>query len=609
MLTRLPVLRAALSLLAFSAAAAAFAAYSPEEIAAESAKANAFFDRIFDEELARHPEHMTSFGMKQDYDKWDDSSDAAQVEEVSRLLAAYAEYLRTIDPAKLDPQTKVSHRMWVDSVDRSLSRLKWRHHFYVVNQMWGGHSSIPAFMINQHRVDTVQDARAYIARLRGVPAKIGAMIDGILIRQEKGILSPRFAYPIVIENCRRVISGAPFDESGQPSALMGDFTRKVTALKDLDDAQRAALIEEAAAALRDSVKPAYERLIATIEAQHALTTGDHGLWNLPDGEEYYNRALEFWTTTKLTADEIHEIGLRETARLQAGIDGIRAQVGFEGDRKAFYKFLRDDPQFFLPATEEGKQQYLDRVNEVIDAVRKQLPDLFITLPKAELVVKPVEAFRERGSAQAFYERPAPDGSKPGIYYVNFMDMKALPLHQLEAIAFHEAIPGHHMQIAIAGELQGLPKFRKFGYGSGAYTEGWGLYAERLGKELGGYADPYSECGRFSMELLRAARLVVDTGIHAKRWTREQAIAWMVENTPLPEGDIVTEVNRYFVLPGQATSYMVGQLKILELRERARAAVGDRFALREFHDVVLCNGAVPLAVLEQTVDEWIAAKKG
>jgi uncharacterized protein (DUF885 family) len=474
--------------------------------------------------------------------------------------------------------------------------------------MFGDHANLPAFLINTHRVDTADDARAYVERLRGIGVKFDNLIREITVRGSEGVLPPRFVFPLVLAACANIVTGAPFDDSGKDSALLEDFGAKVTKLADLSDEDRAALIADARAALLDVVAPAYERLIATLEDQATRATDDDGVWKLPQGVDYYNRTLLNWTTTRLTADRIHEIGVAEVNRILEQMDAIREQVGFKGDRKAFAEFIRTDPQFFLPQTEEGKQEYLDRVNEALDAIRVQLPRIFKTLPKAELTVKAVEPFREAGAAEAFYQRPSLDGTRPGIYYVNFHDMSALPIYQMEATAYHEGLPGHHMQLAIAQELQDVPKFRKFGFGASAYIEGWGLYSERLGKELGGYADPYSEFGRLSMELLRAGRLVVDTGIHSKKWTREQAIEWMAENLPLPHATVKTEVERYIVLPGQATSYMIGQLKIVELRERASAALGDRFDLAEFHDVVLRNGAVPLENLEEFVVEWIASQK-
>ena len=274
------------------------------------------------------------------------------------------------------------------------------------------------------------------------------------------------------------------------------------------------------------------------------------------------------------------------------------KVNFEGTLNQFFDFMRKDKQFYLPNTEEGKQRYLKLAVDYIDAMRPQLPKLFNTLPKAEIEVKAVEKFREKSSGKAFYQQPAPDGSRPGTFYANLADLSDMPTYQLEALAYHEGIPGHHMQIAISQELEGIPMFRKFGMVQAtAHVEGWGLYSELVPKEMGFYEDPYSDFGRLAMELWRAARLVVDTGIHSKKWTREKAIKYLMDNTPNPRGDSEQAINRYIVMPGQATAYKIGMLKILELREKAKSGLGDKFDIREFHDVMLVNGPVTLSVLE------------
>ena len=313
------------------------------------------------------------------------------------------------------------------------------------------------------------------------------------------------------------------------------------------------------------------------------------------------------TTTDMTADEIHNLGLAEMDRIHDEMRAIMAEVGFEGSLQDFFEFTRLDPQFFYPNTPEGKEDYLTEATAMIDTMRESLPSMFSTFPKADLIVKAVEPFREQSAGKAFYQRPAPDGSRPGTYYANLYDTASMPIYQMEALAYHEGIPGHHMQIAIAQELPDIPKFRRYG-GYTAYTEGWGLYSEYFPKEFGFYDDPYSDFGRLAMELWRAARLVVDTGIHDKQWTREQAIDYLMTNTPNPEGDCIKAIERYIVMPGQATAYKIGMLKILELREHARTELGDEFNIAEYHDIVLRQGAVPLATLEALVDAWIADKQ-
>ena len=283
---------------------------------------------------------------------------------------------------------------------------------------------------------------------------------------------------------------------------------------------------------------------------------------------------------------------------------IMSQVNFKGDLSEFFDFMRDDPRFYYPSNEEGKQQYLAQATKIINTMKGRLDELFIVMPKADLVVKQVEAFREKSAGKAFYNRPAPDGSRPGYYYANLYDMKDMPKYQMEALAFHEGIPGHHMQIAIAMELENVPKFRKYGHYT-AYSEGWGLYSEFLPKEIGFYQDPYSDFGRLAMELWRACRLVVDTGLHDKRWTREQAISYLSKNTPNPIGDVTKAIERYIVMPSQATAYKIGMLKILELRQLAKDKLGAKFSIKEFHDVILKNGPVPLNILQQQVEKYIA----
>ena len=354
---------------------------------------------------------------------------------------------------------------------------------------------------------------------------------------------------------------------------MADFSGKLDALEANADAgltaeQKQAMLDQATAALANVVKPAYEKLINHLTELETKATTDDGIWKWKDGDEFFNVALKRTTTTDLTSDQIHQIGLDEVARIHAEMRTIKDQVGFEGDLKAFMQFMRDDDRFYYPNTEEGKARYLSEATQLIDTMKGRLDELFITKPKADLNVKAVEPFREQSAGKAFYQRPSEDGTRPGLYYANLYDMKAMPTYQMEALAYHEGVPGHHMQLAIQQELKGVPKFRKFG-GYTAYTEGWGLYSEYLPKEIGMYSDPYSDFGRLAMELWRACRLVVDTGIHSKKWTREEGIAYYTDNTPNAVSDAVKMVERHIVMPSQATAYKIGMLKILELREKAK----------------------------------------
>ncbi len=592
-----------------SVCAVTFAAekFTPAQIQAESAKANAYFDRVFDEAVERSPQFLAQLGIKKDMDKWDDISEARQLEDFVINVQQLGELKRTINFEALDEQAQVSYRMWVEAAERTIEGWKWRYHNYPLNQMSGLHSEAPAFLINFHPIDNEADARAYLARLNGMGAMFDQLIAGVKIRAAKNIVPPRFVFPIVIESCREVIKGEPFDQSLTKNPLLADFETKVNALKELDPAKKSQLIADARLALTGSVKTTYEKLISLLQEQEKTATDDDGVWKVSEGADFYAFALRGSTTTRLTAEEIHQLGLREVARIHAGMEAIMKQVGFKGDLQAFFKFVRDDPQFYYPSTAAGRAAYIKRANELIDAMRNRLDEFFITKPKAALVVKPVEPFREQGSAAAFYEQPSADGSRPGAYYVNTIDMKSIPIFEMETLVHHEAIPGHHMQIAIAQELTGMPKFRMYG-GNTAYAEGWALYAEYFPKEYGFYSDPMQDFGRLYDELLRAVRLVVDSGIHAKKWTRQQTIDYFKANTPINERDIITETNRYIVWPSQATAYKVGMLKILELREHAKQQLGAKFDIREYHDLVLKDGNVPMSILEENVNAWIARKK-
>jgi uncharacterized protein (DUF885 family) len=451
----------------------------------------------------------------------------------------------------------------------------------------------------------LKDAEDYIARLGGIETLFEQVIEGLKIRAEKDIIAPAFVYPYVISDSKNLITGFPFNE-GDNSTLLEDFNSKIEKL-NIDQVDKDKLIERASQALKTSVKPAYENLIAAVEEIQKKAGSIDGVWRLKDGEAFYNNALARTTTTNLTAPEIHQIGLDEVSRIHGEMEVIMKKVGFKADLPAFFEFMRHDMQFYYDETEQGKARYLSEATALIETMKTRLDELFIVKPKASINVKAVEAFREKSAGKDFYQSPSMDGTRPGIYYANLYRMSDMPTYQMEALAYHEGIPGHHMQLAIAQELESIPKFRKFG-GYTAYVEGWGLYSEYLPKEIGMYSDPYSDFGRLAMELWRACRLVVDTGIHSMKWDREKGIEYYVTNTPNPQPDAVKMVERHIIMPSQATAYKIGMLKILEIREKAQKSLGDKFDIREFHEVVLKNGALPLNVLAQYVDKYIASKE-
>ncbi|RPA38363.1 DUF885 domain-containing protein [Shewanella frigidimarina] len=567
----------------------------------ESEKANALFEAIFMENVMANPVNQTYLGIKQDYGKWNDLSDAAADADLARSKQQLTR-LTSLDANKLNEQAALSYELLKAGLEHSISDDKWRYHTYPINQMYGVHSVVASFLINQHQVTDESDAKAYISRLNAIPTLLAQLETSLEIRAKKHIIAPKFVFPYVISDSKNIITGAPFTDTGKDSALWADATRKINKLDITDDSKKA-LLAEVKQALLTKVKPAYEQLITYTKSLEARADTRDGAWKLPDGEAFYNNALARTTTTDMTADTIHDLGLSEVKRIHDEMRIIMKKVHFAGSLQEFFVFMRDDKQFYYPETDEGKTAYLAQAKSLIDTMESRLDEVFTIKPKAELVVRKVEAFREKSAGKAFYDQPAPDGSRPGSYYANLYKMEAMPKYQMEALAYHEGIPGHHMQIAIAQELQGIPKFRKFG-GYTAYIEGWGLYSEYFPKEMGLYADPYSDFGRLSMELWRACRLVVDTGIHAKKWTREQAITYYVENTPNAESDAIKMVERHIVMPSQATAYKVGMIKILQLREQAKKALGAKFDIREFHTVILKNGPLPLDILEEQVNKWI-----
>ena len=548
-------------------------------------------------QLAASPQGKSYRGVRdEDYGKWDDMSAAAD-ERSHRLLQDTAERMRrTFDPATLASGDALSWRLFDALAKRRASLHPYRDYGYLFDQMNGAQSQLPAFLINIHRVSNKEEALAYVSRIDGLGPALDTLTAESRARADKGVMPPGWVYPYVISDIRNLLDAA------DGNAVLVDLASKLDQL-DIDEDLKTGINGQAKDRWHESVVPAYERLLSEMERQQAIAPADDGVWRFPDGDKYYAALLASYTTTDLSADQIHDLGLREVARIHGEMREIMARVGYTGTLQEFFEFTRTDPRFY----HTSRADYLADAARFMEAMEAKLPEFFETLPKDPLVIKPVEAFREKSAGKAFYQSPAPDGSRPGTYYVNLYNLADMSKNELEALAYHEGVPGHHLQRSIQTGLGDVPPFRRFG-GVTAYSEGWGLYSEELGKDMGFYTDPYSDFGRLGMELWRAARLVVDTGIHHKRWSREQAIQYLAENTPNPEGDIRKAIERYVVYPGQATAYMIGKLKIMELRDRARAELGDRFDIRSFHEAILASGPVPLDILEENVAAWIAASR-
>ena len=576
-----------------------------ELIKQESQRLNAWFTARYEDQLARSPMSRTYLGMDDGMDQLDDVSQMAIDEEMALAKTWLDELRRDFDIDRLDDQSRLSYRLFEVDIEDQLATYAASQNDYVFSHMSGPHTGLPSFLINYGKVESVKGAEDYISRLRAVDTYFGQTQARAESQFAAGVTMPKFVYTKVSNAARNVITGAPF-EDGPDSPLWSDIQAKIGKIETTQD-KKDELLAQAKDALLTSVQPAYMSLLAMFDAQSAEAKTDDGAWKLPGGSDYYNVRLKHYTTTNLTADEIHDIGLAEVARIQDEMREIMTRVGFEGTLKEFFTFLRTDPQFTFPETDEGRDAYMAEATAIIDDMRLRLDTLFITKPKANMVVKRVEPFREDTAFGAFYNSPALDGSRPGTYYVNLKSMADQPKFLMQALAYHEGIPGHHMQIAIAQELQGLPKFRTLG-GHTAFIEGWALYSEAIPKDIGLYTDPYKEFGQLGMEIFRAARLVVDTGIHSKKWDREKAVQYYLDNIPNPEGDVRAEIDRYIVWPGQATAYMIGKLKIEDLRAKAEAELGDDFDIRTFHDTVIANGSVPLSILEELVDTYILDTK-
>ena len=579
----------------------------------ETTRLNAWFEKKFEEQLAFSPIRQTFLGRKSN--AIDDMSLAAQDKQLAWLRASVAELKKSFAYAKLSAEAQTSYDLWVYQLQQAEAALPFRTNTYVFDQMSAVHTFLPQLLIAFHRIDNAADLEAYVNRIREEGRAIEQLIEISKKNAVEGVRPPRFAFDFVIDESTKVITGAPFDDSATDSALWADFKGKVADQEkkgNLDAAKAKALLDAARAAMTGPLRSAYQALIAWQKEDRAKAPEKtSGVGALPNGAAYYRERLANQTTTTFSADRIHQIGLDEVKRLRGEMEAVRKEVGFQGDLQAFFAELRDkkdDPRYYFPDTDAGRDAYIKESTAAIDKIKAVLPKYFGLLPKADLVVKRVEPFREQAGAAQHYFPSTPDGSRPGTYYAHLSDMKAMPKSELEVIAYHEGLPGHHMQIAIAQELQGIPTFRRQGIVT-AYTEGWGLYSEWLAREMPGtYQDPYARFGRLGSEIWRAIRLVVDTGLHAKGWSEEQAVQYFLANSATTEAQARSEIRRYMVLPGQATSYKIGMLKIQELRRKAETALGGRFDIRAFHDTILGGGSMPLTILETRVDRWIASVK-
>ncbi len=498
--------------------------------------------------------------------------------------------LAAVDPSGLSPQDRLNYLLFKHQTQTDIEEFPFHWWLVPLNQREGIQDENS--LADSLRFKTVKDYDDWIARLVAFPAYMDQTIALMRRGIEEKIVQPKIVMRRVPDQIKRQIVEKP-EESLYYKPLK-------TFPDDIPAAEQERLKTAAAKAIAEGVVPAYRKFHAFFTQEYLPACFDEvGAWQLPRGEEFYALRCRVFTTTKLTPDEIHAIGLKEVARIRAEMEEIQRKVEFKGTFQQFLESLRTDKRHYYETPEELMEGYL----ALCKRVDPELPKLFRKLPRIPYGLEPIPQHMAPDTTAAYYRPPAADGSRAGTYFVNLYRPEMRPKYEMEALSLHEAVPGHHLQIALATELEGVPEFRKF-TGFTAYVEGWALYAERLGEDLGCYRDPYSKFGQLTYEMWRAVRLVVDTGMHHKRWTRQQAIDFFKENTAKTELDITNEVDRYIAWPGQALAYKIGELKIRELRANAEKRLGDKFDIREFHDVILRNGAVPLDVLEQVVEEWV-----
>jgi uncharacterized protein (DUF885 family) len=571
-------------------------------VGSESERLYAFFEEVWQRRVGRSAAMQSNLGVKAGRDQWPDIGEAHAAEDAAIARADLVASKR-FDPAKLTPEAALSLRVFQYDAEETLTAYRWRLNRYPVCQMRGPQRSIPQTLMDDHPIAGRADAEAYVLRLHRVRPYMASIVDRLDLQARHGVRPPNFSYPLVIGNCENLLKGAPFDASGQDCRILADFKAKLARL-DLDAAQKDLLIRNAEAGLKEGFGPGFRQLIEWLRSSEKVMTRNDGVWSLPDGEAYYVDALRMETTLPTPAAEVHRLGLREVARIHDRMKMLMPRLGVSGSLADLFAHARSSDAFYLPDTDEARARYLGEMRARIDEVLARLGEITSHTPRAKVEVRPVEPWLQASAGTAGYFEPPADGSRPGLLLVNQRSMRNLPTYEISALAYHEGVPGHHLERAVSRELTGLPKFRQFG-GYTAYSEGWALYAEQLPLQMGLYRDAWQEFGQLSMELMRAGRLVLDTGLHALRWSREKAIAWADENLAANHKDNVTEVQRYIVTPGQACAYEMGKLTLMGLRDKARSRLGARFQVRAFNDAVLGNGPLPMPLLEENIGRWLA----
>ncbi len=557
--------------------------------------------------LLESPEYMTYIGI---FDPYNAILKHNQKLSINTLADGEEDYqdslkhlsmLKKYDSETLTEVQKVTQKIAIFDTENSIDRFEnFRFHSYPFNQISGNHLNLVEFMTDTHPVRNYREASDYIKRVRLIDESMKSDLLWLEEQKKLGIFAPQFVFDHVIRQLNELLS---YTDDENP--LMQVFIRKVSEL-EISPEKKEALFDELSAVIKSDVKPGYELILQFMESNYTNANPHHGAWSQPNGDAYYASRLRSYTTTDYTAEEIHQIGLSEVERISNRMKEIFMMLGYEVNKPIgeMMNDLNENPEFLYADTPDRKEIVIADYNQMVKEAEEDVRPYFERFPISPVEVRAVPEYSEKTAAGGYYQAPSLDGSRPGVFYANLYDIKQTPTFGMRTLTFHEAVPGHHFQIALNQENEKLTLYRKMGYRTSAFTEGWALYSEQLAVEAGMTKNLYDELGVLQSEMFRANRLVVDTGMHFKRWTREEAMEYMKKTTGMSDTEVRVEIERYIVWPGQATSYKMGMLKILELREKAKKALGEKFDIRKFHTVVLDQGIVPLFVLEDIIDEWI-----
>ena len=556
------------------------------------------------------PEYMTYLGIFDGYGKILGHNKSLSIDSLEETELDYMDNLETLATLKrydfndLSDIQKITHKIAIFDTENDIKEFEeFRYHSYPFNQISGNHLGLVEFMTDTHPIRNVREAKDYIERVKLFDESLSANLIWLEEQKKLGIFAPKFVFDHVIRQLYELIN---YKDDENP--LMQIFVKKISSLGiNVDQVNN--LVSELSAVIKSDVKPGFKLILDYMEENYASSNVNHGVWSLPNGNEFYALRLRSYTTTNYTAEEIHQIGLNEVARIGNRMKEIFLELGYEVNKPIgkMMNELNENPEFLYEDTPDRKEIVIKDYNKMVKEAEEDVRPYFDKFPKSPVEVRAVPEYSEKTAAGGYYQAPSLDGSRPGVFYANLYDIKQTPKFGMRTLTFHEAVPGHHFQIALNQENEDLTLYRKLGYRTSAYTEGWALYSEQLAVEVGMTKDLYDELGVLQSEMFRANRLVVDTGIHYKKWTREKAMEYMKETTGMSDTEVRVEIERYIVWPAQATSYKMGMLQILELRDKAKNEMGDKFDLKQFHSIVLDQGIVPLFILEDLIDEWIKSK--